>query len=99
MEEKELQRKNSELNELLVEIIKNQKQSYKILARLFMVVSVCFAVVICTIVICVTWYESQFEYAIEYTDTMEQEVSGDGSYINNVEGNQYNDNATHNEGS
>ena len=43
-------------------------------------------------------YESQFETeAIETQTTITQEVSGDGSDINNVDGNQYNDNATHNQ--
>lgn len=44
------------------------------------------------------WYESQFEYV--WTDTggnQTQEASGENSNINNVEGDQYNDSAIHND--
>ena len=43
-------------------------------------------------------YERQFEVTEKIvTETKtEQEVSGDGSSINNVEGNMYKDNAIHN---
>lgn len=53
------------------------------------------------------WYESQFEYVettteeVTTTETNDTDLSteGDNASIdyNNVEGNQYNDNATHNE--
>lgn len=43
------------------------------------------------------WYESQWEY-VTTTTTTTQEVEGEGSSINNVQGDQYNDQATHNEG-
>jgi len=43
------------------------------------------------------WYESQWEY-VTTTTTTTQEVEGEGSSINNVQGNQYNDQAIHNEG-
>lgn len=42
------------------------------------------------------WYESQWEY--ETTTTTTQTVDGDSAEINNVEGNQYKDSATHYEG-
>ena len=42
------------------------------------------------------WYESQWEY--ETTTTTTQTVEGDSAEINNVEGNQYKDSATHYEG-
>lgn len=42
------------------------------------------------------WYESQWEYTTTTTTT--QEVEGENSSINNVQGNQYNDQAIHNEG-
>lgn len=54
------------------------------------------------------WYESQFEYVetvteeVMTTETNDADLSteGDNASIDydNVEGNQYNDNATHNEG-
>lgn len=43
------------------------------------------------------YYESLWEYETT-TTTVTQEVEGEGSDINNVQGNQYMDNATHNEG-
>ena len=42
------------------------------------------------------WYESQWEY--ETTTTTTQTVEGDSAEINNVEGNQYKDSASHYEG-
>ena len=50
------------------------------------------------------WYESQYEYTdtVETTETNDTDLSteGDNASIdyNNVEGNQYKDNAMHNEG-
>lgn len=46
------------------------------------------------------WYESQFEYSTSDTSyttttTTTQSVDGDNCDINNVNGNQYNDNAVH----
>ena len=50
------------------------------------------------------WYESQFEY-VETTEDAESvslDTNGDNANIdydyNNIDGNQYNDNVTHNEG-
>lgn len=45
------------------------------------------------------WYESQMSTIVEETTetTTTQEVDGDDAEINNVEGNQYKDNATHNQ--
>lgn len=50
------------------------------------------------------WYESQFEYVetTEDDESVNLDTNGDNASIdydyNNVDGNQYNDNATHNEG-
>lgn len=46
------------------------------------------------------WYESQWDYTTTTTSTITttQEVEGENSSINNVQGNQYNDQAIHNEG-
>lgn len=41
-------------------------------------------------------YESQFEYAESEVVTEEYTTEGDNANINKIEGNQYNDNATHN---
>jgi flagellar basal body-associated protein FliL len=98
MQENEIEQKSGELNSLLVEIVKNQKRNYKTMAVVFVIVVTCMTIIICALVGAFTWYEAQFEYETVATETVEQEVSGDGSSINNVEGNQYNDNAIHNEG-
>lgn len=42
-------------------------------------------------------YESQWTYTDTTTTVTEQEVSGEESEINNVQGNQYKDNAVHNQ--
>lgn len=42
------------------------------------------------------YYESKWEYTTTTTTT--QEVEGDSAEINNVDGNQYKDNAVHNQG-
>lgn len=83
---------------LMMELVTNQKRNYKILERLFVIVVLCLTIIVCTLIGCFTWYESQFEWEEITTKEITQEVSGDSSSINNVEGNQYNDNATHNEG-
>lgn len=98
MQENEIEQRSGELNSLLVEVVKNQKRSYKILATVFVTVVVCLTIIICSLIGAFTWYEAQFEYETVATETVEQEVSGNGSSINNIEGNQYNDNAVHNEG-
>lgn len=55
-------------------------------------------IAICAIVFSFVLYESQFT-TVETTDyTEEMTTEGDNAYINNVEGSQYNDNATHAEG-
>lgn len=49
------------------------------------------------------WYESQFDYAVEETTTTDNSRSidisseGDNAEANYVNGNQYNDDSTHNE--
>ena len=45
------------------------------------------------------WYESQWEYETTTETVTTQTVDGENSQINNIDGDQYNDNATHNEGS
>jgi hypothetical protein len=63
------------------------------------IIVVCFTVIIGSMIGGFFWYESQFEYDEVYTTTeqVDQEVSGSNSSINNIEGNQYNGNAIHND--
>lgn len=95
----ELKEKDVELTQLLIEVIQNQKKNAKSLIRFLVVIVICFTIIICSMVGGFFWYESQFEYVETqtYSEQVQQEVSGEGSSINNIEGNQYNDSATHND--
>lgn len=85
-------------NKLLLEMVKNQKQSTKNLVKVFITTIICFALLLIVMVVGFFVYESQFEVIDgEYEYSIEQSVDGENSNINNVNGNQYNDNATHNE--
>lgn len=95
----ELVTKDRELTELLVQVVQNQRNNAKTLIKLIVILSICFTVIIASMIVGFFWYESQFDYVDTYTYSEEttQEVDGDNATINNIEGNQYNDNAVHNE--
>lgn len=80
------------LNKVIINLLKQQRETNK---RMFIALIVSILVNL-AIVGGFLWYESQWEY----TETKEitQEVSGNDSDISNVSGNQYKDNAIHNEG-
>ena len=86
-------------NKLLLQMVKNQKENNKNMIRVFIITMCCMTVLLVSMVVGFFVYESQFETELETTTekTITQEVSGEDSTINNVEGNQYNDNATHNQ--
>lgn len=88
------------MNQLLLEMTKSQKENQKALIRILIVSMTCYTILLMTLIIGFFWYESQFEYVQEEVteETLTQEVSGEGSEINNVEGNLYKDNSIHNEG-
>lgn len=96
-EEKDIQVEAT--NKLLLQMVKNQKENNKNMIRVFIITMCCMTVLLVSMVIGFFVYESQFETELETTTetTITQEVSGEDSAINNVEGNQYNDNATHNQ--
>lgn len=83
-------------NKLLFEMVKNLKQTNKNITKAFITTVICLTVMIAIGIAGFFWYESQFELQDEYS--VEQEASGDEAEINNVLGNMYKDNATHNEG-
>ena len=99
MMNEELNQKDAELTQLLIEVIQNQKKNAKSLIRFLVVIVICFTIIICSMIGGFFWYESQFEYVETqtYSEQIDQEVSGEGSSINNIEGNQYNGNAIHND--
>lgn len=86
-------------NKLLLQMVKNQKENNKNMIRVFIITMCCMTILLVSMVVGFFVYESQFETELETTTetTIKQEVSGEDSTINNVEGNQYNDNATHNQ--
>ena len=86
-------------NKLLLQMVKNQKENNKNMIRVFIITMCCMTILLVSMIIGFFVYESQFETELETTNetTITQEVSGEDSTINNVEGNQYNDNATHNQ--
>lgn len=86
-------------NKLLLQMVKNQKENNKNMIRIFIITMCCMTILLASMIIGFFVYESQFETELETTTetTITQEVSGEDSTINNVEGNQYNDNATHNQ--
>ena len=86
-------------NKLLLQMVKNQKENNKNMIRVFIITMCCMTILLVSMIIGFFVYESQFETELGTTNetTITQEVSGEDSTINNVEGNQYNDNATHNQ--
>lgn len=99
MMNEELNQKDAELTQLLIEVIQNQKKNAKSLIRFLVIIVICFTIIICSMIGGFFWYESQFEYVETqtYSEQIDQGVSGEGSSINNIEGNQYNGNAIHND--
>lgn len=98
MLEEHLEKQNEQLNNLLLDVVKSQKRSYKSLITVFIVTVISLTLIICTMIFLFTWYESQFETTEETKTEITQTVDGENSSINNVTGNQYNDNAIHNQG-
>jgi len=98
--EQELMNKDKELVDLLTQVIQNQRANNRSLIKVIIVVSICYTLVVGSLIGAFMWRESQFDYleTYSYSEEVEQEVSGENSTINNVKGNQYNDNAVHNEG-
>lgn len=83
-------------NKMLVDY---QKESRKQNKRMYRIILALITGMILECVVLVggfIWYESQFEYADSDVITEEYSTEGDNANINKVEGNQYNDNATHN---
>lgn len=86
------------MNELLLEMVKNQKEANKSNFKVFISVIICYTLLLISMVVSFFIYESQFEIAstTETITTTTQEVSGQDSEINNIQGNMYKDNAVHN---
>lgn len=92
--EKDALEQYSALTHVVLDMLESKKRECK----MFFIALICSLVINVIIVVAFLYYESQWEYTDTITTTTEQEVSGTDSEINNVEGNQYKDNSTHNEG-
>lgn len=92
--EKDALEQYSALTHIVLDMLESKKRECK----MFFIALICSLVINVIIVVAFLYYESQWEYTDTITTTTEQEVSGTDSEINNVEGNQYKDNSTHNEG-
>lgn len=88
-----------ELQSLLVDLVQTQKKNYKAFVKVFVITISLYTLLLIFMVCGFYLYESQFDYTESYTLTedIDQDVEGDNAIINNVDGNQYNDNAIHNE--
>lgn len=95
----EITEQTQAMNKLLLEIVKTQKSNTKSLIKVFIATIICYTVLLLSLILGFFWYESQFETSekIVKEKTITQEVSGENSDINNVEGKLYKDSAVHNE--
>lgn len=84
--------------QILRDVHKRDTVTIKNLKQIIITICICFSAIICFAISWYFWNESQFE-TVETTEYSEEmSTDGDSAYINNVEGSQYNDNATHTEG-
>lgn len=76
-------------NKLLLEMAKNQKENIRNIIRVFIITIFCYTLILISMIVGFFVYESQFETVETETvaETVTQEVSGENSTINNVEGN------------
>lgn len=88
------------VNAMLLEMVRNQRGNNKCVLKVFVITIICYTVLLVTMVVGFFAHESQLEVTeqIVTETTTTQEVSGENSEINNVQGNMYKDNATHNQG-
>lgn len=97
--EKEQLEQSQAANALLLEMLRNQRGNAKRMLKMFIVTVLCYTVLLVTMIVGFFVYESQFEVTekVITETTTTQEVSGEYSEINNVQGNMYKDNAIHNQ--
>ena len=77
------------MDELLLDLAKSQKESNRNMVKMFIVATVCFTVLLVTMIIAFIYYESQFEtidskYTYEYDQ--EAEATDGGTAIVNGDG-------------
>ena len=84
------------LNRITLALLESQKESNKRMFKIIIALIAAFVIMFGAFL----YYESQWENVEDVAETITttQEVSGESAEINNVNGDQYNDNSTHNEG-
>ena len=93
MENKKVNENDMDLVALLFETIKTLKHTIKVVV-ITLIISILSNVVIAGIFV---YYELQFDVIDEVKTTDQISVDGENAILNNVSGDQYNDNAVHNE--
>lgn len=90
------------LNEILKDSVKQQGETIRGMKHIIIGLIIGWAVTLCVGYGGFLWYESQFDKQVETEETTEVELDASGdsanAEYNDVDGNQYNDSATHNEG-
>lgn len=93
MENKKVNENDMDLVALLFETIKTLKHTIKVVV-ITLIISILSNVVIAGMFV---YYELQFDVIDEVKTTDQISVDGENATLNNVSGDQYNDNAVHNE--
>lgn len=91
---------NKEFEEILIDVQKEYKRSNKLKDIIIIILIVLMFLQSALNFGCFVWYESQFDYVTTNGKDVDIETSGDNAdaEYNDVNGNQYNDNAVHNQG-
>lgn len=87
------------VNNLLLDMVKNQRENNKSMVKIFITSIICLTIILLCGIFGFFYYEGQFDYTASETTTktITQEISGTDSEINNVDGDMYKDNSIHNE--
>lgn len=89
-----------EFSEVLLDVQKEYKRSNKLKDIIIIILIVLMFLQSAFSFGCFVWYESQFDHVTTNGKDVDVETSGDNANAeyNDVSGNQYNDNAVHNQG-
>lgn len=89
-----------EFSEVLIDVQKEYRRSNKLKDIIIIILIVLMFLQSAFNFGCFVWYESQFDYVTTNGKDVDIETSGDNANAeyNDVNGNQYNDNAVHNQG-
>ena len=91
---------DKEFEEILIDVQKEYKRSNKLKDIIIIILIVLMFLQSAFNFGCFVWYESQFDYVTTSGKDVDIETGGDNANAeyNDVNGNQYNDNAVHNQG-